>query len=61
MHDSAPTGAPIYKGERNQIKAIPYILTVGSLVIAQTCTRPDISFVVCMLDRYQSDLGMAHW
>lgn len=28
---------------------------------AQTCTRPDISFVVRMLGRYQSNLGLDHW
>lgn len=28
---------------------------------AQTCTRPDISFAVGMLGRYQSNLGRDHW
>ena len=28
---------------------------------AQTCTRPDISFAVGMLGRYQSNPGMDHW
>ena len=28
---------------------------------AQTCTRPDISFVVGMLGRYQSNPGLFHW
>lgn len=28
---------------------------------ARTCTRPDVSFAVGMLNRYQSDPGMAHW
>ncbi|KAL5537797.1 hypothetical protein UlMin_043105 [Ulmus minor] len=35
--------------ERNQIEEIPYALIVGSLMYAQTCTRPDISFAVQML------------
>ena len=34
---------------------------VGSLMYAQTCTRPDISFVIGMLGRYQSDPGFEHW
>ena len=27
----------------------------------QTCTRPDISFAVGMLGRYQSNPGIDHW
>ncbi|RVW37000.1 Retrovirus-related Pol polyprotein from transposon TNT 1-94 [Vitis vinifera] len=66
--------APILKGdklskmqcprnnmEREQMKKIPYASAVGSLMYAQTCTRPDISFAVGMLGRYQSDPGFEHW
>jgi len=31
------------------------------LMYAQTCTRPDISFAVGMLGRYQSNPGLDHW
>ena len=47
--------------ERKQMEGIPYASTVGSLMYAQTCTRPDISFAVGMLGRYQSNPGMDHW
>ena len=40
---------------------IPYASLVGSLMYAQTCTRPDISFAVGMLGRYQSNPGLFHW
>ena len=66
--------APILKGdklskmqcrrnnmEREQMKKIPYTSAVRSLMYAQTCTRPDISFAVGMLGRYQSDPGFEHW
>ena len=66
--------APIQKGdkfslnqcpqnelERKGMERIPYASAVGSLVYAQTCTRPDISFAVGMLGRYQSNPGMEHW
>ena len=66
--------APIQKGdkfsqmqcpknelERKEMESIPYASVVGSLMYAQTCTRPDISFVVGMLGRYQSNPGMDHW
>ncbi|XP_057958511.1 secreted RxLR effector protein 161-like [Malania oleifera] len=43
------------------MKDVPYASIVGSLMYAQTCTRPDISFVVGMLERYQSNPGMIHW
>ena len=43
------------------MEAIPYASLVGSLMYAQTCTRPDISFAVGMLGRYQSNPGMGHW
>ncbi|XP_065625255.1 secreted RxLR effector protein 161-like [Quercus suber] len=43
------------------MEGIPYAFAVGSLMHAQTCTRPDISFTVGMLGRYQSNLGLDHW
>jgi len=42
------------------MESIPYASVVGSLMYAQTCTRSDISFVVGMLGRYQSNPGMDH-
>ena len=42
------------------MKKIPYASAVGSLMYAQTCTRSNISFVVGMLGRYQSDPGLEH-
>ena len=47
--------------ERKVMKSIPYASVVGSLMYAQTCTRPDISFAVGVLGRYQSNPGMDHW
>ena len=47
--------------EHKQMEFIPYASVVGSLMYLQTCTRPDISFVVGMLGRYQSNPGIDHW
>ncbi|XP_074265764.1 secreted RxLR effector protein 161-like [Silene latifolia] len=47
--------------ERKEMERIPYASVVGSLNYVQTCTRPDISFAVGMLGRYQSNPGMDHW
>ena len=52
---------PQNEWEHKQMEIIPYASTVGSLMYAQTCTRPDISFVVGMLGRYQSIPRMDHW
>ncbi|XP_074265886.1 secreted RxLR effector protein 161-like [Silene latifolia] len=47
--------------ERNAMKNFPYASLVGSLMYAQVCTRPGISFAVVMLGRYQSNPGMGHY
>jgi len=74
MENCSVSVAPLQKGdkfslmqcpqnewERKQMERIPYASAVGSLMYAQTCTRPDISFVVGILGRYQSNPGMDHW
>lgn len=45
--------------ELEQMK-IPYASVVRSLMYAQTCTKLNISSVVGMLVRYQSNLGLEH-
>ena len=47
--------------ERKEMESIPYASVVGSLMYIQTCIRPDISFAIKMLSRYQSNFGMNHW
>ncbi|XP_057962320.1 secreted RxLR effector protein 161-like [Malania oleifera] len=74
MDKCSTSPIPIQKGDKfsllqcpkndvewRQMKDVPYASVVGSLMFAQTCTRPDISFAVGMLERYQSNLGMIHW
>ena len=46
--------------EREQMKNIPYASPVRSLMYAQVCTGPDIAYVVRVLGRYQSNLGIDH-
>ena len=43
------------------MEKVPYANVVGSLKYAMLCTRLDISYVVGMVSRYQSNLGEAHW
>jgi len=74
MKDSKPRDTPIAKGDKFSLKQcpnndleiikmqkIPYASAVGSLMYAQVCTRPYIAFVVGILGRYLSNLGMQHW
>lgn len=39
---------------------IPYSIVVGSLMYVIICTRLDIAFVVRLVNRYQSNLGLTH-
>ena len=43
------------------METVPYASAVGSLIYAQTCTCPNISFAVRMLGRFQSNPGFDHW
>ena len=43
------------------MQSVPYASTVGSLMYAMLCARPDICFEVGMVSRYQSNLGLEHW
>ena len=74
MKSCAPGDTPVSNGdkfslnqcpknelERKGMQKIPYASTVGSLMYAQVCTRPDITFIVGMLDKYLSIPGMDHW
>ncbi|CAA0810410.1 Unknown protein, partial [Striga hermonthica] len=47
--------------EIEDMKTIPYASAVGSLMYAMACTRPDISYAVGMVARYQNNPGREHW
>jgi hypothetical protein len=52
---------PRNKYEIDEMKAVPYASTVGSLMYAQIYTRLDLAFVTGMLERYQKNSGKPHW
>ena len=52
---------PKTHAEIERIRGIPYTSTVGSLMYAMLCTRPDICFVVGLVSKYQSDPGEEYW
>ncbi|CAA0832955.1 Uncharacterized mitochondrial protein AtMg00810, partial [Striga hermonthica] len=74
MQDSKKGTLPFRKGiplskemssktpqEIEDMKTLPYASAVGSLMYAMLCTRPDISYVVGLVARYQSNPGREHW
>ena len=40
---------------------ISYASTVGSIMYAMTCTRPDVAYSLGIVSKYQSDPGENHW
>ena len=40
---------------------VPYSSTIGSLMYAMVCTRPDIAHAVGVVSRYMNNPGKEHW
>jgi len=53
--------SPITVEECEYMTRVPYASTVGSLMYAIVCTRPDLSQVISMVSRYMHDPGRGHW
>jgi ATP-binding cassette subfamily B (MDR/TAP) protein 1 len=47
--------------EKDFMARIPYASTIGSLMYAMVCTRPDISHAVGVVSRHMSNPGKQHW
>jgi hypothetical protein len=47
--------------ERRQMDGKPYRAVLGSVMWGQLATRPDLSFTVSLLARFQSNPGIDHW
>ena len=73
MKDCSPGDTHVAKGgkfsltqcpknnlEIEEMQKIPYASAVGSFMYAQVCTHSDIMFIVGMLGRYMSNLGVDH-
>jgi ATP-binding cassette subfamily B (MDR/TAP) protein 1 len=53
--------SPSNEAERMEMSRVPYASTVGSLMFAMICTRPDIAQAVRAVSRYMANLGREHW
>ena len=52
---------PSSDAKKDQMRHVPYVCAVESLMHAMRFTHPDLAFAVGMVSRYQSNPGMSHW
>jgi hypothetical protein len=52
---------PTSSADMEEMRSIPYLQAVGSLMYLAVATRPDISYAVGVLARFSKNPGMAHW
>ena len=52
---------PHTTGEHVEMSNVPFALTIGSVMYAMICTRPDVSYTLSICSKYQSNPGMIHW
>ena len=55
------TQCPTTTKDREKMKLIPYASTIGSIMYAMLCTRPDVCLAISLAGRYQSNPGVDHW
>ena len=63
MHNAKPVSTPLCPETQEEIdymSKIPYSSTIGSLMYAMVCTRPDIAHAVGVLSGYMNNLGKEH-
>ena len=53
--------SPENDAERSEMSKLPYRELLGSLMYLYIGTRPDLSFAIQYLSRYQANPGQAHW
>ena len=51
---------PKSDAKRVDIEKVSYCSVVGSLMYAMICTRPDVAYVMGVVNRYMSNLGKKH-
>ena len=52
--------SPKIEEERDHISKVSYALTIGSLMYAMVCTRPDIAHAMGVVSRFMSRPGKQH-
>jgi len=52
---------PKTQEEMAYMSKVPYASTIGSLMYAMVCTRPDIAHAMGVVSKYMNNLGKEHW
>lgn len=47
--------------EKKKIISNPYSIASGNLIYVMICARLDIAYIVGLVSRYESNLGLAYW
>ena len=47
--------------EMEQMTKFPYASAMWSLMYAMLCTRPNIAYVISVINMFQSNPGLEHW
>ena len=55
------THNPSIDKEKEDMRRVSHASTVGSLMYAMVCTRPDIAYAVGVVSRFLSNPGKLHW
>jgi len=53
--------SPKTESEKGEMSDKPYRPVLGSIMWGQLATRPDLSFTVSLLSRFQANPGIEHW
>ena len=61
MRTPLDVGFKLKENNGRAVAQLEYTSAIGSLMYAMHCTRPDISFAVCKLNRFTSNPGRDHW
>ena len=54
-------GKENYDEDVEYMSKVSYSSAVGSLMYAMVCSRPDLSYAMCLVSRYMSNPGKEHW
>src|SRR4051812_34203440 len=54
------TQCPTTAEDREKMKDVPYASSIGSIMYAMLCTRPDVWLAIILAGRYQSNPGVDH-
>ena len=53
--------SPSSEKEKEEMPKVPYASTVGSLMYAMVCTRPDIAHAIGVVSRFLSNPGKDYY